>query len=66
MTGAPITTAADALAAGLIPSAVALFAAVCAHRCLWRGEAGMASLYGLLALLMAGIAIVVLCEWWPA
>lgn len=66
MTGAPITTAADALAAGLIPSAAALYAAVCAHRCLWRGEAGMASLYGLLALLMAGIAIVVPCAWWPA
>ena len=65
MTGTPITTAADALAAGLLPAAAAILAAMCAHRCLWRGEAGMASLYGLLALLMGGIAIVVPWAWWP-
>ena len=66
MTGAPITTAADALAAGLIPAAAALYAAVCAHRCLRRGETGAAILYGLIALFMAGIAIVIPCAWWPA
>lgn len=66
MTRAPITTAMDALAAGLIPAAAALFAALAALRCWRRGETGIASLYWLLALLMSGIAIVVPCAWWPA
>lgn len=66
MTRAPITTAMDALAAGLIPAAAALFAITCALRCWRRGETGIASLYWLLALLMSGIAIVVPCAWWPA
>lgn len=63
---APITTAMDALAAGLIPAAAAIFAATCALRCWRRGETGIASLYGAIALLMAGIAIVVTRAWWPA
>lgn len=66
MTRAPITTAMDALAAGLIPATAALFSATCAVRCWRRGETGIASLYGMIALLMAGITIVVPCAWWPA
>ena len=63
---APITTAAAALAAGLIPAAAALAATLIAVRCWRRGETGIASLYGMIALLMGGIAIVVPCAWWPA
>lgn len=66
MTRAPITTAMDALAAGLIPAAAVIFAALVAIRCWRRGETGIASLYGMIAILMAGIAIVVPCAWWPA